>query len=127
MSRYIHFNPNPKRRRTVDCAVRAVAGALGVDWDTAYLFIAAKGFDDKAMSVENGTWGAILRRFGFKRAIIPNECPDCYTAEDFAIEHPYGTYVLGFDDHTAVVIGGRIYDTWDSSGEIPQYYWYREA
>ena len=124
---WIHYNPNPKRRRTIDCAVRAVAGALGLDWDTAWMMIAAKSFDGKGMSVENANWGAILRRFGFKRAAIPNTCPDCYTAADFIRDHPRGTFVLGFDDHTAVVIAGRIYDTWDSTGEIPQYYWYREA
>ena len=127
MSYWIEYNPNPDDRRVIDCTVRAVAAALGVDWDAAYAMIAARGFEVKDMPVGNGTWGSVLRRNGFRRAVIPNWCPDCYTAADFCRDHPTGTYVLGFWDHVAAVIGGRIYDTFDSSGEILQYYWYREA
>lgn len=127
MSRWIFYNPNPKGRNTIDCAVRAVSAALGIDWDWAYCLVTAKGFADKDMPVANATWGAVLRRHGFRRAIIPNFCPDCYTAEDFAIDNPVGTFALGFENHTAAVIDGWIYDAWDSSFEIPQYYWYKEA
>jgi len=58
--------------------------------------------------------------------VIPNECPDCYTAEDFCREHPTGTYILGFGGHVATVIDGNIYDSWDSSRMIPIYYWHKE-
>ena len=30
------YNPNPVSRRVGDCAVRAVAKALDIDWETAY-------------------------------------------------------------------------------------------
>lgn len=34
---YKYYNPNPLGRRTVgDCAVRAVAKAIGVSWDEAH-------------------------------------------------------------------------------------------
>ena len=46
-----------------------------------------------------------------------------YTAKDFALDHPMGVYVLGFGNHVATVEDGRLYDSWDSSQEIPQYYW----
>lgn len=122
---WIEYNPNPRGRRTIDCAVRAVCAALGVDWDAAYAMIAARGYEDKTMMVGNGTWGSVLRRHGFRRAVIPNCCPDCYTAGDFCRDHPAGTYVLGFENHVATVINGRLYDAWDSSQEIPQYYWFK--
>ena len=57
---------------------------------------------------------------------IPNTCPDCYNAEDFTYDHPRGVFVLGFGRHVATVVDGDIYDSWDSSNEIPQYYWYKE-
>lgn len=123
---YIYYNPNPTGRAVGDCAVRAVSKALGIDWETAYSLMAANGFAMGDMPSSNSVWGAVLRQNGFQRKNINNNCPDCYTAEEFAKEHPKGTYVLGFGSHTATVVDGNIYDSWDSSKEIPQYYWYRK-
>ena len=39
-------------------------------------------------------------------------------------DYPVGTYVLGFGNHVATVIDGVLYDAWNSSKEIPQYFWY---
>jgi len=75
------------------------------------------------MPSSNSVWGAVLRQNGFTRTALPPTCPDCYTARDFAEDHPYGTYVLGFGNHVATVVNGQLYDSWDSSNEIPQYYW----
>lgn len=121
------YNNNPAGRVVGDCAVRAVSVALGVDWETAYLMIAEAGFQMADMPSSNGVWGAVLRQNGFYRKGIDNQCPDCYTAADFAREHPRGVYVLGFGNHVATVIDGDIYDSWDSSQEIPQYYWHKKG
>lgn len=75
----------------------------------------------------NSVWGAVLRQHGFYRTAVPNTCPDCYTAEDFAEDHPIGTFVLGFGGHVATVDDGTIYDSWDSSALVPQYYWYKKS
>lgn len=123
---WVQFNENPTGRRVGDCAVRAVSVALGVDWETAYSLMAEAGYQMGDMPSSNSVWGAVLRQHGFYRAGIPNYCPDCYTAEDFARDHPRGIYVLGFGNHVATVIDGNIYDAWDSSQEIPQYIWYRK-
>ena len=126
MSRWQYYNPNPYGKYTIDCAVRAVSAALDVDWRTAYALIHAHGYGEGDMGPSNDTWGAVLRRHGFRRAIIPNSCPVCYTAEDFATDNPVGTFVLGFENHTAAVIDGRVFDSFDSTQLCPQYYWYRE-
>ena len=35
--------------------------------------------------------------------------------------------MLGFGGHVATVVDGNLYDSWDSSMEIPQFYWrYKE-
>ena len=78
------------------------------------------------MTSSDSVWGAVLRMNGFYREALPNTCPDCYTAEDFCIDHPIGTYVLGFGGHVATVVDGNLYDSWNSLHEIPQYYWYRK-
>lgn len=123
---WVEYNKNPVGRRVGDCSVRAVSVALDVDWETAYVMMAVNGFSMGDMPNSNSVWGAVLRQHGFYRESIPDNCPDCYTAEDFAKDHPNGIYVLGFGDHVATVVDGDIYDAWDSSKEIPQYVWYRK-
>lgn len=120
------FNNNPTGRAVGDCAVRAVSVALDLDWEQAYALIAAAGYAMGDMPSSDSVWGAVLRQHGFYRNAVPDSCPDCYTAADFAAEHPQGVFVLGFGGHVATVKDGVIFDSWDSSNEIPQFYWYRK-
>ena len=124
---YVAYNPNPTGRFVEDCAIRAVAKALNTDWETAYAKLSMNGFAMGDMPNANSVWGALLRQNGFYREAIPNTCPDCYTAEEFCKEFPTGTYVLFFGGHVACVKdGGTLYDAWDSSQELVQYYWGKE-
>ena len=126
MSRWTMYNPNPDKRGKDDCAVRAIAKALGTDWESTYLILTAKGYQMKDLPNANPVWGAALRERGYRRGSIPDSCPDCYSAEEFAEDHPEGTWVLGFGNHVATIVDGQIFDSWDSSAEIPQYYWTKE-
>lgn len=121
------FNNNPTGRRGIgDCSVRAVSVALGIDWEQAYILIAAAGFSMGDVISSNSVWGAVLRQHGFSRYNLPASCPDCYTFEDFARDHPKGIFVLGTGTHVACVKDGVIMDAWNSSNEIVQYVWYRK-
>ena len=120
------YQPNPVGRNVGDCSVRAIAKALDLDWETAYLRIALAGLQMGDVISSDSVWGAVLREEGFYREAVPNTCPNCYTAEDFCRDHPYGVFVLGFGGHVATVVDGVLYDSWDSSNEIPIYYWYRK-
>lgn len=122
---WIKYNPNPTGRTVGDCAVRAIAKALRIDWETAFLKICEAGYAMGDMPSSDSVWGAVLRQEGFYRRAIPNSCPDCYTAADFCLDHPVGTYVLGFGGHVATVVNGDLYDSWNSSKEIPVYVWER--
>lgn len=123
---WVEYNPNPVGRQVGDCAVRAIAKALNIDWESAYALIAKNGYLMGDMPSSDSVWGATLRQNGFSRYVIPNTCPDCYTADDFCRDHQKGIYVLGFGGHTATVVDGNLYDSWDSSNEIPQFYWTKE-
>lgn len=120
------YNPNPVGRHVGDCSIRAIAKALDTDWETAFILVTVNAYQMGDMPSSDSVWGAVLRENGFYKKIIPNYCPDCYTVEDFCKDHPNGIFVLGFGGHVATVVDGKLYDSWDSSQEIPIYYWYRK-
>lgn len=123
MSLWRQFNNNPVNRNVGDCSVRAVSVALGIDWETAFALITQNAFQMGDMPSSNAVWGSVLRQHGFKRSVIPNSCPDCYTVGQFADDHPKGVYVVGTGNHVVTVKDGEIWDSWDSSKEIPIYFW----
>jgi len=120
------YNPNPVGRHVGDCSIRALTKALDIPWEKAYVLAMVNGFNMGDMPSSDSVWGAVLRQHGFYRTSIPDTCPDCYTAEDFCKDHPKGTFVLGFGGHTATVKDGVLYDSWNSSNEIPQFFWFRK-
>lgn len=127
MAIWKQFNNNPAGRNTGDCAIRAVALALDVDWETAYALIAMNGFLMGDVISSNSVWGAVLRQHGFSRYAVPNTCPDCYTVGDFADENPRGVYVVGTGNHVVTIKDGVVLDSWDSRNELPVYYWKKEG
>lgn len=122
---WVEHNENPMARRTVDCTIRAIATAMQQDWDTTFVGLIEKAYDKKDMPSANHVWGAYLRANGWRREIVPNECPECYTVQDFCADHPEGVFILALDGHVVCVINGNYLDTWDSGEEIPLYYWKR--
>lgn len=123
---WVQYNPNPTGRSVDDCSVRAVSKALNMDWEDAYIEICSKGLAMGDMPHADSVWGAVLRERGFYRKAIPNYCPNCYTFGDFCKDNPAGTFVLGSGTHTACVIDGMLFDSWNSLREIPIYVWYRK-
>ena len=119
-------NPNPEGRHVGDCTVRAITRATGESWVEAYTGIALQGLIMCDMPSNNGVWGAYIRRKGFKKKAIPDECPDDYTVEEFCQDHPKGIFIVAVDGHVLTVVDGDYFDSWDSGREIPIYYFERE-
>lgn len=120
---WIDYNVNPISNRVEDCGIRAVAVALDISWDDAFDKIAYNAKMMGTVMHSNAAIGSVLRQYGYKRAIIPNTCPDCYTVKDFCKDHPYGTYVVGTGSHVVAVRDGNYIDSWDSGNEIPIFFW----
>lgn len=125
---YVFWNNNPKGIKIGDCVVRAISSALNQPWERTYIDLCIEGFMFADMPNANAVWDSYLRSKGFKRYVIPDTCPDsCYTIGRFAEEHPHGTYIVATGSHVVCVAdGGKILDNWDSSGEIPTYFYSKE-
>lgn len=123
---YQHYQPNPRGIQTDDCVIRALTKALDVDWDTASVYAIVQQIRDSDLYVKNYVWGNLLLRNGFTKHHLPDTCPDCFTVEDFAREHPQGLYILGTGEHAVAVVDGDWYDTFDSGTMIPIVYYKKE-
>lgn len=123
MNHYVYYNPNPKGKNVGDCTIRAICKATGQDWENVYTELYAQGCALSDMPSADHVWGSYLRWRGYKRYFTPDQ--DIYTVDDFCIDNPVGTYLLKLPGHVVCVVDGHYYDTWDSGGEIPLYYWAR--
>ncbi len=125
---YAYYNPNPTNKSVGDCPVRALSMALEQSWEQTYVELALKGFCLGDMPNADSVWGPYLRDRGFTRHLLPDTCPDCYTVADFAADHPVGIFILSMPGrHVLCVQDGQWFDSWDSGGEVPVYYWTKEC
>lgn len=123
---YVFYNPNPKNQRVGDCAVRAVAKAVGQDWTDAYIGLCSEGLIFKDMPSSNYVWGMYLKKYGFEEYMISSVCPQCTTVSEFAKQHPKGRYVLACQNHVVTCIDGNFFDSWDSGDEVILYFYKKE-
>lgn len=114
------LNNNPCGKAVGDCAVRAVSVALNIGWYAAYDLLCDVGRHMCNMPSGDEVWGAALQENGFTRYAIHSTT----TAREFALQHPRGTYVLAFGGHVATIRDGVLLDAWDSSAEMPVYYYH---
>lgn len=120
--KYFYFNPNPKNKQVGDCAIRAICKALNKKWEEVYMLLTVEGMAAGDMPNANSVWGKFLNNVGFEKRIINDNCPECYTLSDFCQDHPEGVFVVATSGHVVAVEDGTIFDSWDSSAEVPIYY-----
>ena len=123
---FVYTNPNPIKRNIGDCVIRAIAIATDSSWEKTYMDLCMEGLEMADLPNSNAVWSSYLKKLGFSKGIVPDTCPDCYTVADFAQDNPYGVYVLCTGSHTVTIMDGNIFDAWDSSSEIPIFYYFKE-
>jgi len=125
---YVYFNENPAKKCVGDCTIRAISKALGQTWEETYVGLALEGFIRGDLPNADNVWGPYLKKRGFTRRLIPDDCPEYYTVENFADDHPDGTFILSMPGrHVVAIVDGQWWDSWDSGNEIPSYYWTKES
>jgi len=121
-----YYNANPQNLKVGDCVIRAISEAFDQSWEKIYIDLCLKGFEMADMPSSNRVWMEYLKENGWRRHIIPDTCPECYTVRDFCGEHFKGTYILGSGTHLICVKDSDWLDTWDSGEEYVVYYWENE-
>ena len=121
-----YFNPNPTNQLVGDCVIRAISKLTDSSWYDVYVNVVTQGFLMNDMPSSNRVWERYLFDCGFRRTLLPDTCPDCYTVRDFCEDFPEGKFLLAIGNHVVAVEDGNYFDTWDSGNEIPIYYWRKE-
>lgn len=124
---YRYFNPNPQGLHVGDCTVRSICAVTGLNWYQVHDALCDLSRDMADMPSADRVWWELLKVFGFEQQKMIDRCPACYTVADFANDHPAGTFVLGPPEHAVAVIEGNWYDSWDSGGTVPTYFFRRRA
>lgn len=124
---FIYFNPNPSNEIVSDCVIRAISKLTNRSWEDIYTGVTMTGFEMHDMPSSNRVWGNYLRSLGYKRYVIPNTCPDCYTVKDFCKDHPVGKFLVATGVHVVSTVDGDYFDTWDSGNEPIIYYWRKDT
>lgn len=122
---WIEYLNNPFGLRVGDCVIRAISKALDMRWEDVYIELSVQGLMMGDLQSSNAVWSAYLKHKGFKRHTV-DDCPDCYTVEEFCRDHPKGVYVIGTGSHAVAVVNGCYYDAWQSGNETPVYYFEKE-
>lgn len=123
---YAEFNNNPQNKRVGDCVIRAIAKALGKDWNEVYIDLSMEGYRQSDSFQSMAVWGAYLKENGWQQMLLPDTCPACYTVRQFCSDNPQGYYILVTGSHVIAVIDGAYFDTWDSGDETPVYFFKRK-
>lgn len=123
----VYYNPNPFKKTTSDCVVRALAKVTGKSWDTVFKELCDIGFDLKVMPNDGEAWRKYLLDNGFEyRKISVKKGSKRPKVNGFTLENPKGTYVLRVANHIVAVQDGFYYDSWDS-GSYSLYGYYEKV
>lgn len=119
---FIYTNVNPTNKSTGDCVIRAISLLENQGWRRTMLEITAFSYFMYEVVDDNDVWETYMEFIGYRKLLLPDECPDCYTLRKFCRLHPYGKYLVCTGSHVVAVIDGNYYDTWNSGDEIVTYY-----
>ena len=130
---YFHFyNANPKGKRTTDCVVRAITVALDQPYDQTLRELTEMSLKTGWMWNENKGIDAFMKSKGWIKCKQPKKSDGTkYTGKEFCrtLVHPIYSEELNLTNrsfeinrvlvnigghHTVAIVGGQIWDIWNS-------------
>ena len=115
--RWHKYNPNPKSRNIGDCTLRSYCAAFDIEWNEAF-DIASKIAKENSSMIQYVADKVLTEHFNctvdekYNKKTIKGK--DRITVNEFAMSHPYGTYILHVRSHQVTVKDGEYWDSWDS-------------
>lgn len=115
--RWKEFNPNPKERNIGDCTLRSYCAAFGISWDKSF-DIASKVAKENSSMIQYVADKVLTEEFNcvvdekYNKKTVKSK--DRIKVNEFALSHPYGTYILHVPKHQVTVVNGEYWDSWDS-------------
>lgn len=118
---YCRYEPNmtiEKGKWSGDCAIRCATILLGLSWNNAFDVLSKYAKNNGCIT--STSW--MLYNFFSHYGYAYKETKKDITFGQFAKKHPHGKYAIFSSDHVAALIDGKIYDSWNSVGEIVSVY-----
>lgn len=84
---FVRFNANPINKDTGDCVVRGVSLLMNQSWRDTYADLSMTAYYLSDMPSSNAAWHEYLILNGYRRYVIPDTCPACYTVREFCMDH----------------------------------------
>lgn len=120
-----YYNNNPDGLNVGDCVIRAISAATGMSWRTVHKALCDLSGEMSDWPNADRVWWTFMEQIGFAKKRLIDQCPQCYTVEDFCRDHQRGIYILGPHEHAVCIIDGDYYDSWQSGRTVPTYYFRR--
>lgn len=127
-SSYVAYNANEDNKNTGDCVARGISIAFGSSYNTTKYQLRKRGRQTETVWNNIFNFEAYIREtYGSQYKFVKSSAyglPKNCTVEQFAKDHPEGTYLLivGNHDksyeHLVAVIDGDWYDSWNSKSKI---------
>lgn len=122
-----YFNANPKNKITDDCVIRAISTVLKQDYVVTYRELFEMSLKTGYMVNSKQNYAKYLKAKGWVKNNQPRKWDNTkYTGEEFCrlVSKDCIAHIGGH--HIVAIIGGRIYDTWDSSDGCIGNYWTKD-
>lgn len=116
---YIYYNRNPNQDIDIDCVVRAISLALGLDYYQTEDMLFNVGYCFECEELEVGCYSYLLERV-FKLKVYDAEKR---TVREIVEEHPDNILLIRIEGHLTCAISGVVFDTWNCTNEIADRYW----
>lgn len=121
-----YHNANPHNRITTDCVIRAISTATEIPYNQVVMELAElqceTGYDDGDMKL----YEKYLKSKGWVKHQQPRKGDNTkYTGKEFCERaRTYENYIANIGGHHIVaIVGGKVWDTWNSTGGCIGNYW----
>lgn len=121
-SKWVEYQPNPQNYTTGDCTIRAYTKTENMSWEDAYDMASNAGMEVAALPDDPKVVEKMLtEKLGYTKYKYTKD--ERCTLNEFAIAHPFGTYICKMRRHVVAVVDGFYYDSWDSGKKkVTEYY-----